>query len=248
MLIKALTLVEAFFIPFVHCRTMQKHQITIAIDGYSSSGKSTLAKDLAKALDYSYLDSGAMYRAVTLYFQQHSVDITNPHAVSEALENIEIIIPPARESFEIFLNGMDVSELIRSLEVSQLVSEVAAISPVRRYLVYQQQQAGKDGGIVMDGRDIGTVVFPNAELKIFVDSDIETRVLRRFQEIQLKSSAVTKDEVRANLKHRDHIDSTREDSPLQIADGARILNNTSMSRQEQLEEVLLWVKALIEEQ
>lgn len=214
---------------------MPQEDITIAIDGYSSSGKSTLARDLAEALNYCYLDSGAMYRAVTLYCINHQIDVTDIQAVTAALSDINLYVPPANQkTFAIHLNDTDVTHLIRSMEVSSLVSEVAAISSVRSFLVAQQQSAGTDGGIVMDGRDIGSVVFPDAELKLFVESNIETRAMRRYQELLAKGSNTTMTDVKENLQHRDHIDSTRSDSPLMKADDAYILDNTDLSREEQL--------------
>ena len=215
---------------------MTQRKITIAIDGFSSSGKSTLARDLAEALNYTYLDSGAMYRAVTLYCINHNINVNDSTQVEAALNHINLHIPPAlSKTFAIHLNDSDVTDLIRSMEVSAVVSEIAAISAVRSFLVAQQQAAGKLGGIVMDGRDIGTVVFPNAELKLFVESDIETRVDRRHRELTKKGNNTSRSEVKQNLIHRDNIDSTREDSPLHRASDAHILNNTHLSRSEQLE-------------
>lgn len=212
-----------------------QHHITIAIDGFSSSGKSTLAKDLAQSLNYAYLDSGAMYRAVALHCLNNHIDISNTDSVTEALANIHLIIPPAKQkSFSILLNNLDVTEMIRSMEVSSIVSEIAAISTVRTFLVAQQRLAGKDGGIVMDGRDIGSVVFPDAELKIYVESNLEIRVERRYQELKKKGSTNSIDEVRSNLSHRDYIDSHRADSPLIRAKDAYILDNTNLNREEQL--------------
>lgn len=204
-----------------------------------------MAKDLAEELGYSYLDSGAMYRAVTLYFLQHNINYFIEQEVSNALCNISIVIPPSDEGFKLLLNNMDVSDLIRSLEVSSKVSEVAAISAVRTFLVTQQRMAGAEGGIVMDGRDIGTVVFPNADLKIFVDSDLDIRVDRRFKEMQLKDESITVDVVKENLAHRDHIDSTREDSPLRKAEDARILDNSNLSRESQLAIAYAWARETI---
>lgn len=186
-----------------------------------------------------------MYRAVALYFLQHNVNYYLDSEVDYALHQISIGIPPSDQGFKILLNDMDITDLIRSLEVSKIVSEVAAISSVRTFLVKQQRLAGVDGCIVMDGRDIGTVVFPDAELKIFVDSDMDTRVTRRFKEMQAKDSSITQEDVRENLSHRDHIDSTREDSPLRKADDAKILDNTHLTRESQLDLAYAWAQAIL---
>ncbi len=176
-----------------------------------------------------------MYRAVTLYCIENNVDLNIHSQVEQALANISLYIPPADEkTFAIHLNDRDVTDLIRSMEVSNSVSEVAAISVVRKYLVAQQQRAGSNGGIVMDGRDIGTVVFPQADLKIYVDSDISVRAMRRYLELKEKGNNVSLDEVTTNLKHRDHIDSSRDDSPLTKAKDAYIIDNTNLSREQQL--------------
>jgi len=176
-----------------------------------------------------------MYRAVTLYCIEHQVDLHDPHQVNQALKDITLYIPPADEkTFAIHLNDRDVTDLIRSMEVSSQVSEVAAISAVRKYLVAQQQLAGDSGGIVMDGRDIGTVVFPHAQLKIYVDSDISVRAQRRYHELKAKGSEVTLEAVRDNLQHRDHIDSSRADSPLTKAEDAHTIDNTHLTRDQQL--------------
>jgi len=212
-----------------------KQKITIAIDGFSSSGKSTLAKDLSEELGYTYLDSGAMYRAVTLYCLENRIDISNISQVKQALQSITLYIPPANDkTFAIHLNDRDVTDLIRSMEVSNSVSEVAAISEVRTFLVALQQQAGASGGIVMDGRDIGTVVFPKAELKLYVDSPLSIRAKRRYNELVRKGLDVTLDDVTHNLMHRDHIDSNRADSPLKKAKDAFIIDNTNLNRSDQL--------------
>ena len=215
-------------------------RITIAVDGHSSCGKSTLAKDLASALHYQYIDSGAMYRAVTLYFLRHQVDLDQAGSVDKALEQISISFA----NNNTFLNGEDVEEEIRQMKVSQHVSQVAAVSSVRRAMVLQQQQMNKEGGIVMDGRDIGTVVFPKAELKIFLTADIEERVRRRYQEILAKGKEIDKEAVRQNLEERDRIDSTRADSPLRKADDAIVINNTHLNREQQLSEALNLVRKI----
>lgn len=216
---------------------MQGHsgQITIAIDGFSSCGKSTLACDLARKLGFTYIDSGAMYRAVTLYFIRHSIDIGDHAAVSGALPRIDIKFRHLGDKHFTILNDEVVEKEIRSMQVNALVSPVAAISGVRRALVAQQQHMGRMKGVVMDGRDIGTVVFPDADLKLFVQADLEVRIHRRYDELIGKGYEVTYDDVRSSLTERDRIDSTREDSPLRQADDAIVLDNTHLSREEQLE-------------
>lgn len=207
--------------------------IIIAIDGRSSCGKSTLAKSLAEALDYLYIDSGAMYRAVTLYFLRNHIDRERPEQVSQALEAIVISFRRDHGVPRTFLNGEDVEEAIRTMEVSRQVSPVSAIPAVRRALVAQQQALGARKGIVMDGRDIGTVVFPEAELKIFLTASEEKRTERRFQELRAKGKHFTRAEITENLRERDHIDSTREDSPLRQAEDAVVIDNTNLTPAEQ---------------
>lgn len=227
---------------------MPQPRIKIAIDGYSSCGKSTLARQLARQLGYAYIDSGAMYRAITLYFLRNAIDLENTAEVVEALSEVELIIPPAPEGQEqILLNGEDVTHLIREMLIAEKVSEVAAIKPVREFAVAQQKALSKDGGVVMDGRDIGTVVFPDAELKIFMTADPEVRVIRRFQELEVKNAAITLQEVKRNLELRDYIDANREESPLRKADDARILDNTYINRAEQLKIALQWSTEAIRE-
>ncbi|MFL5739635.1 MAG: (d)CMP kinase [Flavisolibacter sp.] len=217
-------------------------KIIITIDGWSSCGKSTLAKQLAKALGYIYVDSGAMYRAITLYFLRNHIDWTETHAVKNALKEIslEFSYNPKSEKSEIFLNGENVEYVIRDLVVAEKVSDVAAIKEVRKYAVAQQQKMGKNRGIVMDGRDIGTVVFPDAELKIFMTADNAIRVERRFQELYEKNPNITIDEIRANLEMRDYIDSHRDVSPLRQAEDALLLDNTNLTEKEQLQIALKW--------
>jgi len=210
-------------------------QIIVAIDGFSSCGKSTLARDLALALGYGYVDSGAMYRAVTLYLLNHQVPIDDQDAVSQALDSILITFKNVDGQNRTYLNGKDVEDEIRDMRVSGAVSPVAAIPSVRRNLVRQQQAMGHSGGIVMDGRDIGTVVFPQAELKIFLIADIDERVRRRRDELTAKGMQMTMEEIQANLLERDRIDSTRADSPLRQADDAIVLDNTLLNRQQQLQ-------------
>lgn len=219
-------------------------KITVAIDGYSSCGKSTLAKQLAAALNYSYVDTGAMYRAVTLYFIRNQIDLFHPEQVVNALSNISIDfrINPKTQQQETYLNGENIESEIRvNPRVASVVSDVSAISEVRRFLVKQQQHMGNLKGIVMDGRDIGTVVFPDAELKLFVTADPMVRAKRRFDELVEKGQATTIEEVLANLEKRDHIDSNRADSPLLQAADAIVLNNSNLTREEQFE----WVMKLV---
>ncbi len=216
--------------------------IIIAIDGYSACGKSTLAKAIGQQLGYAYIDTGAMYRATTLYFLRHHINLSNSQAVETALAAINIHFEYLNDLNITFLNGKNVEEAIRSLEVSNQVSEVAAIPAVRRKMVQQQQQMAKTKGFVLDGRDIGTVVFPDAALKIFLTASIAERTRRRFKELQQKGIAITYSEVLENLQHRDHIDSTREDSPLRKADDAILLDNTYLNKEEQLSKVIALVE------
>ena len=219
-------------------------KIIITIDGWSSCGKSTLAKQLAKELGYIYIDSGAMYRAVTLYFLRNHIDWTNIEAVEAALRdiNIEFIYNPKSEMSETHLNGENVEYVIRDLVVAEKVSEVAAIKEVREFAVRRQKVAGRNKGIVMDGRDIGTVVFPHAELKIFMTADNEIRVERRFKELYEKNPNITIDEVKTNLEMRDYIDSHRSASPLRQASDALVLDNSNLTMKEQLDIALKWAR------
>lgn len=222
-------------------------KIIITIDGWSSCGKSTLAKQLAKALGYVYIDSGAMYRAITLYFLRNHIDWTDDKEVAQALGNIHLHFEYNEKSAqsEIFLNDENVEYVIRDLVVAEKVSDVAAIGAVRTFAVAQQQKMGAKKGIVMDGRDIGTTVFPKAELKIFMTADIPVRVERRYREMIEKNPNVTMEEVKANLEMRDHIDSHREVSPLRQAEDAILLDNTHIDMMEQLDIALkLVAKAL----
>jgi cytidylate kinase len=212
------------------------NKIVITIDGYSSCGKSTLAKQLARKLNYVYVDSGAMYRAITLYFLRNHVDWSSPEQVKEALENIqlEFIYNPEVGISEIYLNGENVEYLIRELLVAEKVSEVAAIGAVREFAVAGQQEMGVEKGIVMDGRDIGTTVFPDAEMKLFMTADNAVRVERRFKEMIRKNPNTSIEDVKNNLELRDYIDSNREISPLRKADDAIVLDNTRLTQQETL--------------
>lgn len=206
-------------------------KIIITIDGWSSCGKSTLAKQLAKELGYVYVDSGAMYRAITLYFLRNNIDLAEKKEVKEALKsvNLEFVFNPKSNSSEIYLNEENVEYVIRDLVIAEKVSDVAAIKEVREFAVAQQQAMGKKKGIVMDGRDIGTVVFPKAELKIFMTADNAVRVQRRFRELYEKNPNITIEEVKNNLEMRDYIDSHREVSPLKKAKDAIVLDNTDLT-------------------
>lgn len=211
--------------------------ITIAIDGYSSSGKSSMAKALAKKIGYRYIDSGAMYRAVTLYAMRNNM-VTPDHVVDcdalvEALPQIKINFKVCEDGQHTMLNDEDVEKEIRQLDVSNNVSQVAVIPAIRHALVAMQQAFGAEKGIVMDGRDIGTTVFPDAELKIFVNASAETRAMRRHKELIEKGQQSTYEDVLANVVTRDHIDETREESPLRKADDAIMLDNSSMTISEQ---------------
>jgi cytidylate kinase len=219
-------------------------RIIITIDGWSSCGKSTLAKALAKSLGYIYVDSGAMYRAITLYFLRNHVDWTDRPEVEKALKaiHLEFHFSEKSDTSEVFLNGENVEYVIRDLVIAEKVSEVAAIREVREFAVAQQQRMGRGKGIVMDGRDIGTVVFPKAELKIFMTADNAVRVERRFKELFEKNPNITLEEVKANLELRDYIDSHREVSPLRQADDAILLDNTHISEEQQLQKALVWAK------
>lgn len=214
--------------------------MVIAIDGYSSCGKSTVARSLAKALDFIYVDSGAMYRAVTLYFIENAVPLNDREKIVAALEDINISLNSGsgEQGIRVLLNGKDVSETIRQMPVSQLVSRVSAIREVREKLVALQKEMGKRQNIVMDGRDIGTVVFPDAGLKVFMTASPEVRARRRFKELQEKGLDVPFEEVYTNLLQRDREDTTRSESPLIRAPDALILDNSEMSPQEQLDWIL----------
>jgi cytidylate kinase len=223
-------------------------KIIIAIDGFSSCGKSTLAKQLAKVLNYVFVDSGAMYRAIALHFFRNNIDINNDNAVTEALRHVQLEFEynATKGTSDILLNNENVESLIRDMHISQIVSAISANKYVREFSVAQQQKMGEQKGIVMDGRDIGTTVFPNAELKIFVTADVDVRVERRYAELVAKGDIVSKDEVKENLVSRDHIDSTREFSPLKQAHDALILDNSNITREEQLEIALKWAQEKME--
>jgi len=223
-------------------------RIIITIDGWSSTGKSTLAKQLARELHYVYIDSGAMYRAITLYFLRNHVDWTKPESVAEALKHIslEFVTNHKNGQTEMWLNGENVEYVIRDLVIAEKVSEVAAVKAVREFAVTRQHDMGKRKGIIMDGRDIGTVVFPKAELKIFMTADEDVRVQRRFKELYEKNPNVTLEEVKHNLAMRDYIDSHREVSPLRQAEDAIVLDNSHLTMKQQLDLALNWAKERIE--
>ena len=221
------------------------NNIIIAIDGYSSCGKSTLAKDVATALGYRYIDTGAMYRAVSLFLLRNQIDIHHPSMVSESLSDITIDFQFDAElqTQQTMLNGENVENEIRiNPRVASIVSDVSALSEVRKFLVFQQQNMGKNKAIVMDGRDIGTVVFPEAELKLFVIADPVIRAQRRLDELVEMNQHTTYEEVLANIEKRDHIDTTRGDSPLRKADDAIVLDNSKLTKEEQFDLVMTWVK------
>ncbi|WP_264558573.1 (d)CMP kinase [Flavobacterium sp. N2270] len=221
-------------------------KITIAIDGFSSTGKSTLAKQLAKELGYAYVDTGAMYRAVTYFAMKNNwVSETNLNTI-EVIKNLSNINLEFRFNeqlgfAEMFLNNVNVENEIRTIEVSRCVSKIAEISEVRTILVKQQQQMGKNKAVVMDGRDIGTVVFPDAELKLFMTASAQTRAQRRFDELVEKGQMITFEDVLQNVQERDYIDTHRDDSPLVKASDAIEIDNSSMSKDEQFNLVLLMV-------
>ncbi|MBS1948633.1 MAG: (d)CMP kinase [Bacteroidetes bacterium] len=221
-----------------------KKKIIITIDGWSSCGKSTLAKQMARELNYVYIDSGAMYRAITLYFLRNHIDWTRHKQVEEALKQIDLQFDYNENSLqsEIHLNQENVEYVIRDLVVAEKVSEVAAIKEVRAFAVEQQRKMGKPKGIVMDGRDIGTTVFPKAELKIFMTADTAVRIERRFKELFQKNPNTTIEEVRNNLEMRDYIDSHRDVSPLRKAEDALVLDNTNLTEKEQLDLAMKWAR------
>ncbi|WP_316785453.1 (d)CMP kinase [Pedobacter frigiditerrae] len=224
-----------------------RKNLVIAIDGYSSCGKSTLAKALAKKLGFIYIDSGAMYRAVTLFFIRNKVDMTNQEAINDALHHIELNFHSRDYESHILLNGEEVSEEIRQMPVSENVSEVSANKQVRHDMVKQQQRMGKSKNIVMDGRDIGTAVFEDAQVKFFMTADPKIRAERRHKELLSKGDDVTTlEEVFENLAHRDYADTTRKESPLVRAEDAIILDNTDLTQEEQLDFALEKVKPFLE--
>ncbi|HKK82529.1 MAG TPA: (d)CMP kinase [Prolixibacteraceae bacterium] len=227
---------------------MEQNKIIVAIDGHSSSGKSTISKQLAASLGYKYIDTGAMYRAVTLFALRNGLiqnkSVHKAQLIS-TLHEIDISFRhnPETEKTDTYLNGENIEDEIRALEVSNNVSQVATIKEVRQAMVEKQQEMGKDRGIVMDGRDIGSVVFPDAELKIFLTASVKVRAQRRYNELKAKGLDVYFDEIQKNIEERDHIDTTREESPLIKADNAIVLDNSNMHPKEQNE----WLLKKVEE-
>ncbi len=229
---------------------MDVKKITIAVDGYSSCGKSTFAKQIAARLAYNYIDSGSMYRSVTLYALQHGMidangTIDDPR-LKDAIKSIKINFSfnAEKQKSDTFLNDVNVEETIRSLDVSSQVSNVSKMKYVRDSMVAIQREIGKEGGIVMDGRDIGTVVFPHAELKIFMTAQPDIRAMRRYKELKEKGQEVSLEEIKQNLLERDHIDSTRAESPLRKADDALELDNSFMTPEQQMEWVIKIINRL----
>ncbi len=218
---------------------MNLRKIVIAIDGYSACGKSSTAKEVSSILGYRYIDTGAMYRAVTLYFLDHHVALTNPKEVTRALKQIQITFKVnARHNTETFLNGLNVEKAIRTMRVSEKVSQVSTLKDVRNAMVEQQRRMGKEKAVVMDGRDIGTVVFPNAELKIFMNADLLVRAFRRQKELLNRDQLVDLDDVIENILQRDKIDTTRAESPLKRAEDAVLVDTTHVTFDEQVDEVI----------
>jgi CMP/dCMP kinase len=218
---------------------MNLRKIVIAIDGFSACGKSSTAKEVSNILGYRYIDSGAMYRAVTLYFLDHHVALTNPKEVTKALQQIDVNFKiNSKNKSETFLNGLNVEKAIRTMRVSKLVSQVSTIRDVRVAMVEQQRKMGREKAVVMDGRDIGTVVFPQAELKLFMNADLLVRAFRRQKELLEKDHLVDLDDVMENILQRDKIDTTRTESPLRQADDAVMLNTTHVTLDEQVDEVV----------
>lgn len=223
-------------------------KIVIAIDGYSGCGKSSTAKAVAKALGFTYIDSGAMYRAATLHFLNHFLSPSNPNDVEKGLKSLEISfqINPDTQKQETYLNGLNVEDEIRTMRVSERVSEVATVKEIRRELVAQQQRLGKKKGVVMDGRDIGSVVFPDAELKVFMTADLETRAARRQQELLEKGEMVDLEEIKTNLAERDRIDSSRVESPLIKTSDAVEIDTSNLTFDGQVAQIVQLAKAVIE--
>jgi cytidylate kinase len=222
------------------------NNIVVAIDGYSSCGKSTLAKALAKKLHFIYVDSGAMYRAVTLYFLRNNIDLNNHEQILKALGDIHLNFHSRDYQTHITLNGEEVSDEIRQMPVSENVSTIAAIREVRHEMVKQQQRMGRSKNIIMDGRDIGTAVFPDAQIKIFMTADPYVRAERRFKELREKNADITLEEVFDNLAHRDYQDTTRAESPLVRAPHAIVLDNTNLTPDEQLQFAIAKVQPFLD--
>lgn len=220
-------------------------KIIIAIDGYSGCGKSTLARDLSKKLSYLHIDTGAMYRSIALHFIETDTNLSNPASVASSLQSAKLMIKIENDQSATFLNGVNVKQRIKEPDVAAIVSEVAAIKEVRSYLLDVQQSFGKDKGIIMDGRDIGTVIFPNAELKFFVTADSDIRTQRRLLELKEKGIEISAAEIKHNLLKRDQIDSTRTEAPLKQAEDAILFDTSLLSRKEQLEKALIEVNRVI---
>jgi len=218
---------------------MNIKKIVIAIDGYSACGKSTTAKQVAGILGYRYIDTGAMYRAVTLYFLDHHVSLTNPKEIAKALKEVSVAFKVNSKNItETYMNGLNVENEIRQMRVSENVSQVSTIKEVRQSMVEQQRRMGKDKGVVLDGRDIGTVVFPGADLKLFMTADLTLRAFRRQKELLEKDQLVDLDDVIQNIIARDKIDTTRAESPLKQADDAIVIDTTHITIDEQVDEVV----------
>ncbi|RAV97893.1 (d)CMP kinase [Pseudochryseolinea flava] len=218
---------------------MNLKKLVIAVDGYSACGKSTTAKQVASVLGYRYIDTGAMYRAVTMYFLDHHISLTNPKEILKALQDIHITFKVnSKGKSETYLNGLNVEKEIRKMKVSEMVSQVSTVKEVRNALVEQQRRMGKEKALVMDGRDIGTVVFPNADLKLFMTADTLVRAFRRQKELMEKDQLVDLDEVMENILQRDKIDTTRAESPLRQAEDAIVIDTTNISIDEQVDEVV----------
>jgi cytidylate kinase len=218
---------------------MNFRKIVIAIDGYSACGKSTTAKEVANILGYRYIDTGAMYRAVTMYFLDHHVSLTNPKEIAKALENINISFKVnSHNKSDTYLNGLNVEKEIRKMRISEMVSQVSTLKEVRVAMVDQQRKMGKEKAVVMDGRDIGTVVFPHAELKLFMTADMLVRAFRRQKELMERDQLVDLDEVMDNIARRDKIDTTRVESPLKQAEDAVVIDTTHITIDEQVDDVV----------
>ncbi|MBM3401836.1 MAG: (d)CMP kinase [Bacteroidetes bacterium] len=222
-----------------------RKNIVIAIDGYSSCGKSTIAKALAEILHFIYIDTGAMYRVVTLYFLRNHIALHDSQSIEKALNNIHINFEYKNNQTLVYLNDEDVSDEIRQMPVSERVSQVSAIKAVRTEMVRQQQRMGQSKNIIMDGRDIGTVVFPDATLKFFMTADPNIRAERRYKELIKKGENVSLEEIYSNLAQRDYQDTNREESPLNKAADAIVLDNSNMDQEKQLQFVLSYIKPLL---
>ncbi len=225
-------------------------KIVIAIDGYSGCGKSSTAKAVAKRLGYTYIDSGAMYRAATLHFLNHFLSPSNPQDVEKAMKTLDISfhLEPETLRQETYLNGLNVEDEIRTMRVSERVSEVATVAAIRKQLVGLQQRLGRKKGVVMDGRDIGSVVFPEAEMKVFMTADLDTRAGRRQQELLEKDDLVPLEEIKKNLSERDRIDSSRKESPLKKMPDAIEIDTSYMDFEEQVDQIVSKAKEIIKKE